>query len=417
VTTSQGPAGAFPLRNHDVGPGLLAWAHPPRPDGTFNVDRDKRDIVTRVRVRALEQTAPARPDGISEADWRWITREPHRWPTIVRRFPETAEALTRALTLGCCIEAEHAYANGVVVDPPLSWIPHPDLISAQEDRRAQRRSQDATGREHADELAERLAADYPGAADALRTVSGPTLLWLARAATDLLEERTHDGPRAFAQAHAGHTKAREDLPRLLLDAGFEPRALEALGVARNPYIGLGGPLRARLGDRILDFTGWPGPHDLRLPPTAAVSLHVRPRTETLLVIENRQAAEHVCDQHPDIAVIWCHGQPAETVLNLISQAARGVARTLICLDADLGGIRIAARIHDHLPDAAPREILDVGAYRHVQGADFSPQTRHYIQELVGRRDSVAAFAAACLARGYAVEQEASIRAAVAAALR
>jgi len=194
------------------------------------------------------------------------------------------------------------------------------------------------------------------------------------------------------------------------------RTLEALGIARNPYIGLGGPIRARLGERVLDFTGWPGPHDLRLPVTAAIALHLRPQTETLLVIENRQAAEHVCDRYPDVAVIWCHGQPADTVLELISQAAQGAARTLISLDADLGEIRIAARIHDHLPKGVPRQILDVGTHNHVQGAFFSHPTEHYIREFSKRGDAVGTFASACLTRGYAVEQEASTRAAVSEAL-
>jgi hypothetical protein len=64
------------------------------------------------------------------------------------------------------------------------------------------------------------------------------------------------------------------------------------------------------------------------------------------------------------------------------------------------------------PEHDPDNITVIGALQ-----DDMERIRHYMEELGGRRDSVGEFAAACLARGYAVEQEASTRAAVAAALR
>jgi len=49
-----------------------------------------------------------------------------------------------------------------------------------------------------------------------------------------------------------------------------------------------------------------------------------------------------------VPVIWCHGQPPGPVLDLITEAATQASSALICPDADLGGVRIAGRIHDRL---------------------------------------------------------------------
>ena len=103
---------------------------------------------------------------------------------------------------------------------------------------------------------------------------------------------------------------------------------------------------------------------------------------------------------------------AEPVLDLIRQAAQSVNQVVICPDADLGGIRIAARIHDSLPPGTRRVIVDAGTAAHDRGDPFSSTTRDLIAAAAQRRDAVGAFAAGCLARGYAVEQEAPTRAAL-----
>ncbi|MGL5824540.1 MAG: hypothetical protein ACRCYU_06855, partial [Nocardioides sp.] len=105
-----------------------------------------------------------------------------------------------------------------------------------------------------------------------------------------------------------------------------------------------------------------------------------------------------------------HGQPPDPLLHLINQAAIGVNDVVICPDADLGGIRIAARIHDHLPADTRRVIVDIGTGEHEQGEPFSTMTRDLVAATAERTDAVGAFARNCLARGYAVEQEAPARA-------
>jgi hypothetical protein len=132
------------------------------------------------------------------------------------------------------------------------------------------------------------------------------------------------------------------------------------------------------------------------------------RSLTLLIIRP-PGSKH--DRPPDNSYLGCHGQPADPLLHLINQAAIGVNDVVICpVEADLGGIRIAARIHDHLPPDTRRVIVDIGAGEHDQGEPFSTLTRDRIATTAERTDAVGVFARSCLARGYAVEQESPARA-------
>ncbi|ONI91735.1 hypothetical protein ALI22I_07665 [Saccharothrix sp. ALI-22-I] len=393
---------------------LLAHAQPSRADGTFDHDRAGRPKVRRVHLRAHPPTTPQRPSGLlSDVEWAWATSAPRRWNTIVNKLHDRAEQVALTLARTGCVALEHDYRAGKILQPPRGWTPHPDLADQHATGKQARHAARRELRDRAEKLRDVLAGEWPGVAAALTApATDPRLVWIVRAAEDLVADRSHDGPRAFVQHHANSTKAREDLPRLLTDAGFEPEALVLLGVNRNPYIGLGGPIRAHHDGRTLDWTGWPGPHDIRLPAHRAITLDVAPGTQALLIIENRQAAEAICDTHPDTAVIWCHGQPPDPLLELINQAASGVDNVLICPDADLGGIRIAARIDQHLLPGTHRVIVDIGAGGHDRGEPFSNPTRDRIAAIARRADAVGDFARSCLARGYAVEQEASARAAL-----
>lgn len=394
--------------------GLRAYAQPSHPDGTFDHDRSGRPKVRRVRLRAHPPTTPHRPSGlVNDADWNWATSAPRRWNTITNRLHDRAEDAAFALARAGCVELDHDYHGGTIRHPPRGWIPHADLTAQHATGKQSRHATQQALLDRAGELRDILIGEWPGVAEALTTPATDTrLVWLVHAAEDLLAERSYDGPRAFVQHHANNTKAREDLPRLLADAGFEAEALVILGVNRNPYIGVGGPIRAHYNGHTLDWTGWPGPHDIRLPAHRPIALDAAPGTGVLLVIENRQAAEAICDTHPDTAVIWCHGQPPDPLLELINQAANGVNNVVICPDADLGGIRIAARIHDHLPPDRHRVIVDIGTAQHDQGDPFSTTTRNRIATIAERQDAVGDFASNCLTRGYAVEQEAPARAAL-----
>ena len=412
---SEAP-GEFPLRGHSGVPdGLVAYAQPTHEDGTFDNDRAGRPKVRRVQLRTEAPTAnPERPDGLlTDADWGWATSAPRRWTSIQARLGEDAEHIALALARAGCVALDHDYRSARISDPRRGWTPHPSLAEGQASVKAARRDRQNQLAAAAATLRNQLAAEWPGVASALATSSSDLRLeWMVRAAEDLAHGRSHDGARAFVQAHVSNTKAREDLPGLLAEAGFEPDALTRLGINRNPYIGLGGPVRAHAAGRTMDFSGWPGPHDIRLPADQPINLDVVSGTGILLVIENRQAAEAICDHHPEIAVIWCHGQPPDAVLRLIKQAAGFVGQVVICPDADLGGIRIAARVHDHLVPGARCTVLDIGTVEHVPGDVFSPGSREIIARMAQRHDSVGDLASACLRRGYGIEQEASVRGAL-----
>jgi hypothetical protein len=416
MTQAYIQVGEFPLRGHPGVPdGLVAYAQPTHADGTFDNDRAGRPRVRRIQLRTEAPVAyPKRSDGLlTDADWCWATSATRRWTTVVTRFGEHAEHIALALARTGCVALDHDYRSGKISDPRRGWTPHPSLANRQAIAEAARRDRQDEVAASAAVLSSQLAAVWPGVAMALATpASDPRLVWMVRAAEDLAQGRSHDGARAFVQAHVANTKAREDLPRLLTEAGFEPDALTLLGISRNPYIGLGGPVRAHLSGRTLDFNGWPGPHDIRLPAGQPINLDIVPGTRILLVIENRQAAEAICDHHPEIAVIWCHGQPPDAVLKLIKQAADGVNQVVICPDADLGGIRIAARVHDHLVPGARCTVLDIGTVEHVAGDVFSPGSREIIARMAQRHDGVGDLASACLRRGYGIEQEAPVRGAL-----
>jgi hypothetical protein len=416
VSQAHIQAGEFPLRGHPGVPdGLVAYAQPTRHDGTFDNDRAGRPRVSRVQLRTDAVVAqPERPDGLlTDADWRWATSATRRWTTIGARFGEHAEDIALALARAGCVALDHDYRSGRISSPPRGWTPHPSLADGQASATAARRDRQSQVAARAAVLSSQLAAEWPGVTSALATpASDPRLVWMVRAAEDLAQGHSHDGARAFVQAHVFNTKAREDLPRLLAEAGFEPDALTQLGISRNPYVGLGGPVRAHLAGRTLDFSGWPGPHDIRLPAGQPITLDIVPGTRILLVIENRQAAEAICDHHPEIAAIWCHGQPPDAVLRLIKQAADCVDQVVICPDADLGGIRIAARVHDHLVPGARCTVLDIGTVEHVAGDAFSPGSREIIARIAQRHDGVGDLASACLRRGYGIEQEAPVRGAL-----
>ena len=89
---------------------------------------------------------------------------------------------------------------------------------------------------------------------------------------------------------------------------------------------------------------------------------------------------------------------------------------ILAPDADLGGVRIAHRIAEALPaDIASLTIVDAGAVPHPPVTrTFGPPTRAALRRVMESSSPAAALAAACLSRGYPVEQEAVIRAAVSA---
>jgi hypothetical protein len=399
-------------------PDLVAYAPLP-PSGRYPRDSRQRPRLRAARLRASNlETPPLRPAGLlTDGDWSWIVASEHSWASFANRFGSHAHRLAIALAQAGCITIGHALNGNALVQPPRRVYPHPDLTAAEQQRRGRRRNDASALQAQAGELAAAIADEWPDVAGALQETTSPErLAWAVHAAQDLAAGKVHDSVRAFVQAHAEHTKVRDDVHHLLAELGFDHETLAALGLARSPYIGLGGPIRLHTGSGTLDLAGLPGPHDIRLSAQHPARLDLPASAATLLVIENRQAAETICDVHSDLPVIWCHGQPPDAVLTLIVQAAHQVKRTVICTDADLGGVRIAGRIYDHLPPGTSAQVIDVGAAQHDPGRNFNTHSRTHLQALATRTDDIGHFAQRCLDRGYAIEQEATARAALRVAL-
>lgn len=409
-----------PLPLPGVPDGLVAYVQP-RADGSLPRDRRGRLKATRVTlVRDADPNSepPAEPGdpitGVADLDLAWVTRQDsRRWPSISGRFGEAATEVAWLLAAGGVVALSCSVTDQATLGSVLRW----DLTPAWRQHRAARSEQHAdsvgTWAERARAAADRIEPTDPGLATALRTARGssPLLPVLVYAAEDLVEGNSHDGPRAFSQVHFGDTKERDDVAKVLTDAGASPETLLALGLARSPYVGLGGPI-------ILDTPAGPwhlsavtGPTHFRLTADQPLTSRVR-NGAVLALIENKQAAEAMCDAFPDLAVAYVAGQPSDAALDLIRGLADGSSRVLIATDADLGGVRIAQRLLAAVTPHPRVEVLDVGTADHVPGATFGDLSVHGLTVLAAQDNPIGTFANACLARGYQVEQEAPIRAAL-----
>lgn len=382
---------------------------------------------TLVASVALVRTDPTDPDvvNLTGVDWRFVLGADRRaWTVVEGRFDDDAHRVALALAEAGVVELVVPITPaGADMPHPIRWHLTAPWVDIAREMSTHRTETTTTLRARAADLADRIHARDAGFADALRTTPAhsPTLPILVAAAEDLLTGTTHDGPRAFSQAHFGHTKAREDAPERLRTAGVAEDTLDALGLRRSPYVGLGGPVTAAGWDA----TGWAGPVLFRAEPHRDLDPHLSGTSRALLLVENLQAAETVCDQHSDIAVVWFAGQPAASVVDvcatLATQAAASNLRVLIAPDADLGGVRIAARLLERLPAVADVRVIDTGEAAHEIRSRFSDATLTAVQDMtnaeIGAHTHLLhVFAKAVAARGYPVEQEATIRAAITSAI-
>ena len=380
---------------------------------------DRRGRLAPRRVDLIADPSPSTnahaPTGLSDADVRWmLAAGSRRWGSIEGRFGPTALDLALALVRAGAVVLRCDVRGELSLGRPLGWRLTPSWVQRAAETRSRERERVEAWRRRARRAAEAVRDIDPGLTAALSTARGnePRLPILVYAAEDLAAGITHDGPRAFSQAHFDHSKAREDAADILATAGASHASLLALGLRRSPYLGLGGPIVLHASDITLDLRLLDGPillrADQRRQPALATTAHV------LLVVENLQAAETACDAFPHVAVTWTAGQPGEAALDLITNLARQVERVAIVPDADLGGVRIAQRILSALPAHTIAAVVDVGQQPHPSRERFGPTS------LAGLRAALngpaANLAAACLNRGYPVEQEAATRAAIAAVL-
>ncbi|MFF4599868.1 DUF2399 domain-containing protein [Amycolatopsis sp. NPDC001319] len=393
-----------------------------RKDGSVPRDRRGRTKTTYVRLTSSGTgVTPGTPiDGIAANDLKWVLDSSRRyWSSLERRFGPAARDVVLHLTAAGVVDALCSVGEDLRIDAVRRW----DLTAAWDSHRRTRKDHEQnrveTWRSRAEAAAERVVTIDPELAQAL--TSNPSanarLAVLVHAAEDLADGITHDGPRAFSQAHFDGTKDREDAADILAACGVQQSTLLALGVLRSPYLGLGGPITVQdLNGQQFSLAGLAGPIRFRATGLPLLVPAIVGGTKTMAVIENLQAAEAVCDRFPGVAVTWCAGQPADVVVDLNAKLAAGVEHVIVATDADLGGVRIANRIVTALTGHPDVLIVDAGAHAHPARPPFGKTSVDGLTALAEAPDPIARFAKACLDRGYPVEQEATIRAALNAIL-
>lgn len=92
-----------------------------------------------------------------------------------------------------------------------------------------------------------------------------------------------------------------------------------------------------------------------------------------MIVENLQAAETLAEEPAlqPLAIVYSAGQTSAAARRHISSLCDQVGATLLCPDADLGGVRIASAILNELPASAAGTVTisDAGAWPH------KPQSR------------------------------------------
>lgn len=436
----RAPDGRLRLPWFDPDERTWAVAIPRR--GANGSHRDARDRRGRLKVDKVDLVRASPPgrdaspaaqtdaSGLNPAQERWLLdATTRRWAAITSTFGPESHAIARGLVEAGVVELRVPVNDAALdLEHPYSWRlteTWTALASRIRQSRSDRRTRVA---EEAHAAASLTASLDPELARALRSAPDhwPLLPVLIAAARDLAAGIRHDGPRAFSQAHFNDSKIRENAPDILREAGASEDTIDLLGLRRSPYIGLGGPITVAG----LNASDVPGPVRFRADPHRPLAISIQPAATQLLLVENLQAAEAACDTHLGIATAWFAGQPADAVLDscmiLARQAGRRRVRVLVAPDADLGGAHIATRLLKAIPPNLDLEIVDVGGVPHPPGPHFSAQALAHLDRLQRQAAQDAScpyspklseYLATMIRRGYAVEQEATIRAALEPFLR
>jgi hypothetical protein len=383
------------------------------PDGEGG-RRERRHRSGRRRLdRAVLVTGDYQAPGadaavIDPADRAWLLDAgQRRWSSFEQRFGARAWAVACHLARG-----GHAEIDGDIDErqrfEPRFVRPVGDWAAESADQRQRAATERAALLGRASAAADAVEPVSESLATALRRpgISRESLAVLCPAAEDLAAGRRHDSPRAFSQVHFGDTKHRDDVDAALARAGVSARLRELLGVRRAARIGVAGPVTAIAVDG----------REVALGALAGVTqLSVadgRPRLRcapgcTAVVVENLQAAESAAARFPGVAVLWVAGRPGEDELAALAGGLADAGRVLVIPDADAGGVTIAERV---CSVRAGAEVIDVGEQPHMPGRRLSEQA---LRQLAAVRNGPAgSLAAACLRRGYRVEQEATTGAAI-----
>ncbi len=379
--------------------------------------------------------------GLSPGNCNFVLGAQRRsWPAIQQKFGDQAASIAFDLVRCGAVYLKCAVTEELSLGPPEGWY-LTETGTASAARRAAAADSaraDLDRRRHA--VLTRLmvlldsTADPPQDQDtnpagvsrdaveslaaALEGTHGPAKLpVLIAAAEDLMDGIKHGSPRDFSLAHFTHSKERDDVAYLLAEAGVPDEIADALGIRRSPQVGVAGAIDAIVAGQNVPLSLLDGPVLIRADQPG---LTLATTARSLVIVENLQAAESLASQSQinvpprPLAIVYCAGQPSPPARRLIASLCSQVDATLLCPDADLGGVRIAQAILNDLPPAVARtvEVSDPGEWPHRPQPTWPVDGATVIGLTCALRGPASTLARACLTRGYRVEQENSIRHAV-----
>ena len=333
-----------------------------------------------------------------------------RWPSIAKRYGRTADHKAVELAQAGLVHLVYEVDKLVRLGKPIGW----KLMPGVDERRLQVVQNRLADRDRlegrAARLAEQLDESAPEVAAALRNScrrhESVRVQVLIHVAEDLLEGVTHDGPRAFSQAHFGSTKLRADAADVLIAVGVPERYLVGLGLVRASRFGVAGVIACVAHEEVrLDLM----PGMVLVTANPSVRYRLSSFGGRLAIVENLQAAEAIAAREATLAVIYTAGLPSQGTLRHIAEIAEGAERTALIPDADLGGVRIAEAILSVVPSA---ELVDIGRYPHPPQAPFGIDGVSIAGLRAAKDGAAGGLARAVLRRGYPVEQELAITAAI-----
>lgn len=365
-------------------------------------DRKGRRKLERVRLVADQPTAVETDDSTTTFLLGASTR---RWSSIQRRFGDDAWDRATQLVRAGAVLLECHVTDDLRLGDPIAWTLTTVWEQRRRDRAGVRAEQRSTLGDRAAETVTSVRLVSPELADAIErsTAAKATvrLSVLVAAAEDLVAGVAHHGPRAFSQAHFGHTKERDDVAVILRDAGVPDEIAIRLGVRRSGRIGVAGPVVAHVAGVELALGCLDGPVLLR-PDQPELRLRLSEPGTVLAVVENLQAAEAASDRLPGLAIFYTAGLLGPPALRQLRNVAQGAGRVVAICDADLGGVRIAEQIVSVSPDA---EVVDIGEYPHPPRDGFAADSVSATGLEAAIPGAAGALARAVLNRGYPVEQE------------
>ncbi len=376
---------------------------------------------------------------VKGGDRRFVLEGAHRsWAAIQGRYGERAWPLALELARAGAIVIRCRITRDMALGRPLRWYRTQAAAHAAEGETTARSARRTRLRAQSQHALEALAAHGgppgPAESDAVRGLTDhdfesvllalrheldcPTpapkrTRILIAVAQDLCDGIVHPNARAFSQVHTGHTKTWDDARSVLEASGVTRAVVIALGLRRDSRIGAGGAITCRIAHALLSLDLLRGPVLFRAEQS---NLSFSLTGDRLVVVENLQAAETLCDTlvsntaTRDIGIVYCAGMPSTAVIEQISTLADQATKIIIAPDADLGGVRIATAIYQSIASRAQaRSVLcDAASTHHVRQRPWAPDSPVWEGLSAALSGPAAALAQGCLDRGYPVEQEAPI---------